>query len=209
MKQGLALVLSALLVLTSCAEQGEKNSAEKSIYEQGIEVIALMNDMVSSENYVGLMFNNSETTALVMSFANEGYAEPKAVYKVCLSGDALLELLTLSDISQLPDRLGEHLRSRALGTVPGLVNAKAGIDMLASVSACAAEKTFVSSEISEDVAYLYTYENAAPVFVTFTVGEGGAVSALGQFIFDEAAFMDAAEEYGMFSLEDITDEVKK
>ena len=59
---------------------------------------------------------------------------------------------------------------------------------------CTAEKLFVSGELTENEIYLYVYENAAPVAVTFMMGEDGAVAARGMFILYEGFEADRLEE---------------
>ena len=42
-----------------------------------------------------------------------------------------------------------------------------------------------ADEITADTIYLYTFENAVPVAVSFTVGEGNTISASGTFLIAE------------------------
>lgn len=59
--------------------------------------------------------------------------------------------------------------------------------------------------------YLYTYENAFPVAVTFTVGEDGSVSASGIFVLYEEFTCGSAEEIEAFfsDLGVVVNEVKQ
>jgi hypothetical protein len=70
-------------------------------------------------------------------------------------------------------------------SIINIANARGGSTALAAASICTAGKTFVSDEITADTIYLYTFENAVPVAVSFTVGEGNTISASGTFLIAE------------------------
>ena len=80
------------------------------------------------------------------------------------------------------------------------VNSMAGAETLAATSMCTVSKTFVSENADSDVTYLYTYADAAPVAVSFTVGEDHAVSASGSFVlYDGFTCSSEAEIKSFFS----------
>ena len=55
-------------------------------------------------------------------------------------------------------------------------------------------KTFVSENAFENVINIYVYEGAAPVAVTFTLGEDQTVSATGTFLLYDGFTCGSAEE---------------
>ena len=69
---------------------------------------------------------------------------------------------------------------------------------LAAASVCTSGKTFVSDEISESVIYLYTFDDARPISVTFTCGEDNTVSASGMFMMNDEFPCDSVAEIEEF-----------
>ena len=189
-------------------ETAQAQDSGSEIYKHGLDVVSLMEEMASNEDYIGLMVRSAEVKAILSSLAAGDRTKPKAVYKVGIPDDTRSLLAGLAGVDRLPDRLKEYLQPITLRSVASLINTTFGMDAIAAASICAAEKTFVSGEITEDTAYLYTYEDAAPVYITFVVGEDGAISASGQFIMDEAAAMSAPEKYGLLLEEVFTEETK-
>ena len=81
-----------------------------------------------------------------------------------------------------------------MASIVSQINAMGGVENLAASSVCTVGKTFVSENASESIIYLYTYEDAAPIAVTFTVGEDYTVSATGTFILYDGFTFGSAEE---------------
>jgi len=103
-------------------------------------------------------------------------------------------MIDLADVQGLSDTLKDYVISKTQNSVANMINARGGTKILVAASSCMAGKCFVSNEITEDVMYIYTYDNAIPVIITFAVGEDGAVSASGSFIFYEDFKADTAQD---------------
>ena len=84
------------------------------------------------------------------------------------------------------------------------INARSGAMTLAASSVCTTGKTFVSNEISEEMIYLYVFDDAAPIAVTFTLGEDNAVNATGNFLLYEklpaSSVQELLEYFGAYSV---------
>ena len=94
----------------------------------------------------------------------------------------------------------ENLLSRSFGSLITQINGYAGVNKLAASSVLTLGKSFVDNSLTEDVIYIYTFENASPVAVSFTVGENGAVSVGGNFImYEEFTCGSVAEVQEFFS----------
>ena len=91
--------------------------------------------------------------------------------------DLLAEELGGFELNGLSDALRENLLTRLFSALPTRINAQGGSTALAATSICTTGKTFVSTELTENMIYVYTYENAMSVAVTFIKGEDSAVSA--------------------------------
>lgn len=106
----------------------------------------------------------------------------------------------LNGINNLSDELKDVLSRKTLGAVITQINGMSGVDNLAAASLCTVGKTFVNENVTEDTIYLYTYENALPVAVTFAVGDDFSVSANGVFVmYEDFTCSSAAEIENFFS----------
>ena len=197
----LVLALSMVFLLAACSNNARESSDNKTIYEHGIELISLMEEMAESETYFALYSGSPELQEIVSVVGSGDYAEPKAVYKIKIADDMLSGMAEVESAGGLSDTLKEYVVSRAQAAVVSQINAAGGANMLAAASICTAGKTFVSDELTENAIYLYTYENAVPAIVTFTTGENGAVSASGSFIFYEDFKTDTAGDIEQFFAE--------
>ncbi len=196
-------VLGMILLFGAC-DNARKNSSDKSLYKHGLELISLLEEMAESEAYLEMYINTSSDVYEIISTAAKGdFTEPKAVYQIAISDDMLLKLLgyAVTDMDGLSDTLKEYVKSRVHNSIVSIINSTGGTDMVAASSICTAGKTFVSDEQVGNVIYLYTYEDAVPVIITFKEGENGAVSASGNFIFCEDFMTDTKQKIEQFFAE--------
>ena len=194
-KRIIAIGIAVVVVLGMCGcVEGKKSN--KTLYEQGLEVISLMKEMASNDAYLKIYSSSSEIQDIISSVGDGDFSEPKATYKIAISGEALLVLEEIagSEVTEgLSDTLKDYVQSKLKSRITNLMNTAGGAMTLAATSICTGEKIFVSDELTEDVIYLYTYENAVPVAVSFTGGEDGAVLATGNFILNEGFNADTEE----------------
>ena len=214
------LATSLTFALTACGgntENGNANSenstiennvTNKSLYEQGMEVVALMAEMTRTEEYVQAHTGSPEIMEIVQGIAEGDFSTPKAVYSITAKDEVLFGLLEIDEPEGVSEELKKALLNRTLGSLMTQINGMAGVEKLAASSVCTVGKTFVNEQLTDNVIYLYTFENALPVAVTFTVGEDGAVSAGGNFIMYEDFTCDSIEEIQAF-LAEISVEVKE
>lgn len=195
-------VFVMIISLCACGGAGASGSttSEKSLYEQGLGVISLMAEAASAEEYVGAYTGNPEIMEIIQNVAAGDYTTPTAVYSLSVNDEVLLSMLGLENLNVISAELKENLLSRSFGSLITQINGYAGVNNLAASSVLTLGKSFVDSSITEDVIYIYTFENAFPVAVSFTVGENGAVSAGGNFImYEEFTCGSVAEVQEFFS----------
>lgn len=186
------LVLCMVVLLGACnRENGRLPSSPKTLLEHGQDVIALMDEMASSESYQQAMGGSDELKQVMQSIGSHG--QPQAVYKITLP-DTLITSSFGVDTSDWSDALKKNLRDRTASTVISQLNSSMGVAKLAAASACTAQKTFVSEDVTEPVTYLYAYGGATPAAVTFVPGEDGAVMASGVFVFTDSLPTGSLEE---------------
>ena len=191
------LIMSLVMVLCACAESKSEVS-EKTLYEQGMDVVAIMAEAARTEDYTRAYTGSSDLMEIVNRVGAGDYSSPKAVYSVAVSEESILGMLSIENLDSFSDALKETLLSRAVGSLTTQINGYAGVNNLAAASVLTLGKSFVDNDLSEDVIYIYTFENGFPVAVTFTVGENGAVSAGGNFIMYEEFTCDSLNEVQEF-----------
>ncbi|MBR4291193.1 MAG: hypothetical protein IKT52_11235 [Oscillospiraceae bacterium] len=174
----LCIFLTVLLLLTACTS----NAPEPSLYDRGLEVIALMHDAINSDAYLDMLSANEDMRTIIDEAAAGDYNAPAAAYSISFMPDALN---AVGDLSALPETLLDTVSHRLISAVTTQVNAFGGVEILAASTMCTVGKTFVCSELKEDIIYLYVFENGCPVAVTFTGGEDQTVCASANVIFYE------------------------
>ncbi len=194
-------IVLSVFVLGLCACSGGKaaKGPDKSLYEQGLDVVALMSEMARTDGYVAIYSGSQEMCDAVKNIGKGDFGEPKAVYEITVDDESLALVSGMKNLEGASEELKQSLKQKLLAAFMMQINGMGGAVDLASSNVCAAEKTFVNGDVTEDTIYLYTYENALPAAVIFMVGEDGAVSANGIFImFDEFTCGSEAEIKSFF-----------
>ena len=205
MKKLIAFVLALMIMVLGmfgCSnnESGESNSKTetKSLYTQGLEVIQMMSEMTRTEEYVDILIGDSNIKTVIQDISTGDYSAPKAVYAITVSDENLATMAELDNFGNVSKELKNLMEKRIFSSLISQINSRSGSEKLAAASLCTAGKTFVNENATNNVIYLYTYENANPVAVTFTVGEDGAVSANGVFVLYDEFTCDSADEIKAF-----------
>mgnify|MGYP003299515782 CR=1 FL=1 len=187
--------------LCACGGEGASGSGvSKSLYEQGMGVISLMAEAAQTEEYVASYTGNPEIMEIIQSIGSGDYVAPKAVYSLTVSHENLLATLGLGSLDGISVELKNNLLKKTIGSLTTQINGYAGVNRLAASNVLTMGTSFVDDTLAEDVIYIYTFENAFPVAVTFTVGENGAVSAGGNFIlYEEFTCSSVVEVQEFFS----------
>lgn len=192
MKKKFIVILTVIMILslTACGTKKE----QVSIYEQGLEVVALMDEMVDSQSYVQMFTGNMQISEVIQSNTSGDYSEPLVVYEVVLQNDNFLGLLGNDETQEsMSDELKEIINKKINASVITQLNAYGGSENLAASTICTAGISFVNNEVKEDIIYIYVYENTAPVAVMFLQEGNDIVSANGTFMFGEE-FINLTEE---------------
>ena len=181
MKKLLTAVLASVL-LTSC---GVTESELPSLEVRGMQIVSMLEEIAESEEYLSIYSSDKELLNIIASFAEGDHSDPKTIYRLTLSEESVKSLCGTDVLTSLSPKLQDFLEGRVQASIINIANARGGSTALAAASICTAGKTFVSDEITADTIYLYTFENAVPVAVSFTVGEGNTISASGTFLIAE------------------------
>ena len=192
-RTGSFIVVAALVFaigLSACGSDSETTS----LYSEGLEIVQIMSEMVQSESYINLYTGDSSVQSIVQSLANGDYSSPKAVYAISVPEKSLEAMAELDPLDSASENLRGFALKRVFGALMTRVNAMSGAENLAAASICTASKTFVDENADDDIIYLYTYDNAVPIAVTFMAGDNKSVSANGVFVMDDKLSLDSAEE---------------
>lgn len=177
-KKIISIVLLLALVFTFCA-CGEKKET-KSLLEHGLDVIDLMLEGIRSEEYIEIFISDEEIIEVLTETGKGDYSEPDKVFEIKISEEAMSDLMDMTDFDDLSEELQKVLMNKMLSSVATQLNARSSTAHLAANSVASMGKTFVfDDEEFENCIYLYVYEDAKPVVVTFIAGEDGVVSAVG------------------------------
>lgn len=188
---GLALILPA-----GC---GEAKKEPPTLYDKGLAVVATLAGELNGE-YVGY-FISTEVAKLAEELAEQDYSDPVCVYELKYADGGLKRFLltvTGDDIPQeVMDRMG------GFTYLANMLNGRKGTDYLALSSILTATELFVNETVTQDAAYLYFYEDAYPVLVSYQAGEDGAVYAVGSFLFS-----DTLKERGTDGLDELLEDFR-
>ena len=195
----LVIGITAIMVLSlSACSKNESKPEQKSLYAQGLEVVRLMEEMIQTEEYVDLHTGNSEIKTIIQDISTGNYAAPKAAYSISITEENLVAMSELNTLNNASEGLKDFLLQRVLGSLMTQINGMSGVENLAAASVCTVGKTFVNENADGNVIYLYAYEDAKPISVTFTVGEDKTVTATGVFIMYDEFTCDSVDEIQSF-----------
>ena len=196
-----AVTLAFLLVLSLCAcgGQSDNTTSGKTLLEHGLEVVATMDEMAGSDEYINFYTGSKEMAEIVKDIGKGDHSVPVAVYKITIDEEAIEAWDMLGGLEGLSETLKTAMRQKAFGAaLITQINAQNGASTLAATTICTAGKTFVSSEGDGDAIYLYVYENACPAAVSFVKGEDNSVSASGTFILNDGFDASSPESLETF-----------
>lgn len=201
MKRILAVVLAMTMTFALCACGGDsgKASGGKTLLEHGLDVVATMDEMAGSDEYINFYTGSKEMAEIVKDIGKGDHSAPVAVYKITIDKEAIEAWDMLGGLEGLSENLKTAMRQKAFGAaLITQINAQNGASTLSATTICTAGKTFVSAEGDGDAIYLYVYENACPAAVSFVRGEDNSVSASGTFILNDGFDASSPESLEAF-----------
>ncbi len=184
--------LLIIFCLTAC---GKEKTFEDLLYDKGLEVISLLDEMAKNEEYLNLFTMQSDIKNIVGNIAAGDYTQPESVYKIDIpleNIDSLYAEVVQSD--EMSEGLKRAIERKMRGAVITQINALGGAEQLAASSILTAGKQFVCEGLETDLMYLYIYEDSAPVAVYFTVDEDYTVYASGNYLTYKDLTTNSTEE---------------
>lgn len=178
----LLAVIAVVMALSFSGYSSQNGNTSKSLYDHGLELVAVVDEMAKNENYKAVYTGSPKISNIIAEFGKGEYSAPQTVYKLTPKAEYLAQYQSSDELSGMSDRVKEIILSKTVAALVTQVNAMGGAENLAATTVCTAGKTFVNSEISGTIIYLYVFENGFPVAVTFTAGEDSTVSASAMFV---------------------------
>lgn len=181
MKKLTAAVICLMLVLA--AGCGEEKKEPPSLYDKGLAIVTTLSGELNGE-YVGY-FTSSEIAGIAEELAKQDYSTPSGVYELKYAKGGFKQFLgvIIGGNDEIPEGVLEKLTG--FSYLANMINARKGANYLALSSVLTAQELFVNETVTEDVCYIYFYENAYPVLVSYQAGEDGAIYAVGNYIFSD------------------------
>lgn len=182
------ILVIAMLCVCGCADTGTDpalatEDTEKILYENGLEITALMNEMLHSPEYISMMGVTSEINEVIDEIAAGNYNKPQKVYRIEFSQYSEMFWQELGvEFDGLSDSLKKEVEEKMYASFVNIITAREGTKMLAAASSIVrADNIFVCSSLTENRQYLYMFEGGYPIVISYTVGKDGAVAASGGF----------------------------
>lgn len=207
MKKRIVAILLCVVMAAMCAcgsnraDEGETTS----VCQRGLDVVSLMDEMVSSKEYVELFSSNDDIKEIAEAIAADSYDVPTAIYRITISPEeAMVEngmtalftkMFRAIQMKDMSEELKNDVNRKLFCAITTQINAGWGdTSKLAAAAIFTTEATFIDEEIKEDMIYVYVYKNAAPIAVTFIKGDGGAVSATGTYLLADELCSDSEQD---------------
>ncbi len=178
---GCLIFVISIFCLVGCDTKQVYEREYKPVYEAGLEITYLLDEMASSEEYVSLYTGVTDVADIIKEIGEGDYTKPKAVYEIAISNEMMDRFSETALLTDLSDELETYVKDRLRSSFVSQINATAGVNSLAASSICTAGKTFINP-IAEGTILVYTYENGYPIAVTITAAPDGSASATGTFI---------------------------
>lgn len=215
MKKLLCLALALCLMLDLCGcrfitkeiiERDGTVSDDQALYEHGIEMAEILEEMLSNDQYLQLISDSEEINAVLEPYIRTDFSEPESVYRITPSEDLISIFMDMGevDLDDFSESLRKFWERRALNYVPNMLNAQSSGTVLAASSLFTFSDTWVGETLEDDCYLLYFYPDSCPLIATFYGGdgyiEGSAALLLGENV-TEDSMEDVTELFGQLGID--------
>lgn len=181
MKKIFVLVLASALLLSLFGCKGAQK--EKSLYNEGLELISDIDKMAESDSYLNMMSGDPEIGKIVKDIGSGDYSLPSVVYTVTGIEEEMLKVLT--DGQDVGEDIKRILKTKLAPVLPSQINALGGVFNLASANILTHGDSFISDEITSSKTYIYKYDSKYSFIVTFTPTGTGIINAFANVVINE------------------------
>lgn len=180
------LYTAAVMLCTLCGCQNGKTNEQpeapkvSSLYEEGAALVSDMQALANDAAYIKLMSSATDIKQNIETVASCNYDKPSGVYSISNIKDVSKAALLISglqngSLSETADRYIQNSAGAQLANI--LIARFGGAHNLAASSVIMTSSCFYNPDCTEIKVYIYAYDDAYPVIVSFIPGKNGAVSA--------------------------------
>ena len=181
-----AILLISILMIISLASC-RKSSV--SLTECGEDVISMMTEMLTSDEYISLYaFSSISYDEQINALRKGDYSKSSAIYELSIPEKELLD--DVVDKDKLSEELYEYILSSSYTSFASRVNEPCGIEAMTVSVIITAQKTYAYGNKDTKTIYLYVFEKGYPIAVTFVSGGNNSLKATGHFIMNDNFITD-------------------
>lgn len=172
---------------------------DEALYEHGMELGELLEEMLRSPEYFDLMGGSDRLSEVIIPLMRADLSEPESAYIVELSPDALPLLMSAAeaDLDSIPGGLRDFIERRMISSVPSIINSQQGAETLAAASILTVSGAWPDGELEAGRYLILNYPYVCPVMVSFC-GENGVVSGTATMLIGSALEEDTMD--GVYEL---------
>ena len=85
----IAMAFALLLSLCACGGESTSTSEGKALLDHGLDVIATMDEMADSDEYINFYTASKDMAEIVKKIRKGGHSAPVAVYKITIAKEAI------------------------------------------------------------------------------------------------------------------------
>lgn len=168
------------------------------LYEHGMELAELLQEMLSSPEYFELMGGSEQLSQVIDPLMGADLSEPESACMVTFSEDALPLLMDAAemDMDQFSGKLQRFLERRMFQSVPSILNSQQGAETLAAASILTVSDAWAEESLEQGCCLILNYPDACPVMVSFWGGDGlieGTATLLVGTVLEEDSIEEAAK----------------
>lgn len=214
----IVFMMTIFIVLFSACGNKENNalSSNSSFYDKGQEMILTMHELVCDEGYIEAMGAMDDLRKIIDTIGGMDYSSPAHVYRVSNMDEVLPNVMLMSEVytNDMSDSVKAVIKKKLVGNIAMQITAmRTGANAIAVQSMLVIDTSFVNTPAKDMELYIYTYDDAYPVFASFIPEGDGAVSARVSYVIVDdmiGADGEAISKDVMFSMYNIKlEEIKK
>lgn len=133
-----------------------------SIYDCGLEIIDIIDKSINAEKYIQYRSESPEIWNYISELRKDDFSSPACVYAITISDQQ-----NPSSFETLDRDVAAQLEKIQYNTIEENILYKSDFTPLIAAYTCNAEKAFKSNNLVESVMYLYTFNDAHPILVSF------------------------------------------
>ena len=120
-------IIWALLIIFCLTACEKENTSEDLLYDKGLEVVSLLDEMAKNEDYLNLFTMQPDIINIVKDIAAGDYTQPESIYKIDIpleNIDSLYAEVVQSD--EMSEGLKRAIERKMRGAVITQINALGG-----------------------------------------------------------------------------------